>query len=103
MAAGIAVLVPIDNLALYAGACIISGIPMATVISTQSSLIAHYAPRDRLGESFTWGSTCLLTGISGGIALGGVLAEAFSAHWLLVAAVGMTAAAAVISAALLKH
>jgi len=103
MAAGIAVLIPIDNLALYAGACIISGIPMATVISTQSSLIAHYAPRDRLGESFTWGSTCLLTGISGGIALGGVLAEAFSAHWLLVAAVGMTAAAAVISAALLKH
>ena len=97
MGAGIAVLVPIDNLALYAAACIISGIPMATVIATQSSLISHYAPRERLGESFTWGSTCLLTGISGGIALGGVLAEALSAYWLLVVATLATLVAVVIA------
>jgi MFS family permease len=102
MSAGIALLLPIDDLIFYAVACIASGAPMATVISTQSSLISHYAPRERLAESFTWGSTCLLTGISGGIALGGVLAEMLAAHWLLVGAVGATATAAACAAILLK-
>jgi MFS family permease len=102
MTAGMALLIPIDNLFLYACACVVSGIPMATVIATQSSLISHYAPRERLGESFTWGSTCLLTGISAGIALGGILADAMSAYWLLVAAVVATFAAAVITAVLLE-
>jgi MFS family permease len=102
MTAGIAVLLPIDNLTTYSIACIASGAPMATVIATQSSLISHYAPRERLGESFTWGATCLLTGISGGIALGGVLAEIFAAHWLLIGAVGATAVAAVCAAAFLR-
>jgi MFS family permease len=102
MTGGIALLLPIDNLVAYSVACIASGAPMATVITTQSSLISHYAPRERLAESFTWGSTCLLTGISGGIALGGVLAERFAAHWLLAGAVGATAAAAVCAAALLE-
>jgi MFS family permease len=102
MAAGMALLLPIDNLIVYSVACIASGAPMATVISTQSSLISHCAPRERLGESFTWGSTCLLTGISGGIALGGVLAESFAAYWLLVGGVVATAAAALCAATLLK-
>jgi MFS family permease len=102
MSVGIALLLPIDNLILYSVACIAAGAPMATVITTQSSLISHYAPRERLGESFTWGSTCLLTGISGGIALGGVLAEILAAQWLLVGGVAATAAAALCAAILLK-
>ncbi|MGZ8209257.1 MAG: MFS transporter [Burkholderiales bacterium] len=102
MAAGIALLVPIDRLGVYAVACIASGVPMATVIATQSSLIAHFAPRERLAESFTWGSTCLLTGISAGIALGGAMAEGLAAYWQLVAAVAATAAAALLAAATLK-
>ncbi len=102
MAAGIALLLPIDSLTGYSIACIASGAPMATVIATQSSLISQYAPRERLAESFTWGATCLLTGISAGIALGGVLAEIFAAHWLLVGAVAATALAAVCAAAFLE-
>lgn len=102
MAAGTALLLPIDNLMLYAVACIASGAPMATVITTQSSLISHCAPRERLAESFTWGSTCLLTGISGGIALGGVLAEILAAYWLLIGATAASAVAALCAAILLK-
>ena len=103
MTLGIALLLPIDNLILYSVACIAAGAPMATVITTQSSLISHYAPRERLGESFTWGSTCLLTGISGGIALGGVLAEILAAQWLLVGGVAAAAAGALSAAILLKE
>ncbi|HEV7392465.1 MAG TPA: MFS transporter [Burkholderiales bacterium] len=97
MAAGILLLVPIDNLVFYSIASIATGIPMATVIATQSMLIARFAPRERLAESFTWGSTCLLAGVSAGIAAGGALAETYAPYWLLIAAGGSTAAAAVIA------
>src|SRR5687768_8189536 len=68
MSAGMLFLVPIDDLVLYAAANLVAGVPMATVIATQSLLVARLAPRERLAESFTWGATCLLAGISAGIA-----------------------------------
>jgi MFS family permease len=97
MSAGILLLVPIDNLVLYSLASIVTGIPMATVIATQSLLIARFAPRERLAESFTWGATCLLVGVSSGIALGGAFAERYAPYWLLVAACAATACAALIA------
>lgn len=103
MAAGISLLVPIDALALYAAANVIAGAPMATVIATQSQLVSRLAPRERLAESFTWGTTCLLVGVSAGIASGGMLAEAFAAYWLLVIAGGSTVLAALVAAACLKE
>ena len=102
MAAGMLLLVPIDNLYLYAAASLITGLPMATVIATQSLLVSRLAPRSRLAEGFTWGATCLLVGVSGGIAAGGVLAERFAAHWLLVLAAGSTGVAALLAASCLK-
>lgn len=98
MAAGMALLVPIDDLVLYSAACVLTGVPMATVIATQSLLVSRLSPRERLAESFTWSTTCLLVGISAGIAAGGVLAEAVAAHWLLVAAAGSTGLAAIVAA-----
>jgi MFS family permease len=98
MAAGMLVLVAIDHLVLYCLASILAGIPMATVIATQSLLISRFAVRERLGESFTWATTCLLGGISAGIALGGWMAEGLAAWWLLVAAGGSTAVAALLVA-----
>ena len=53
------------------------------------------APRDMLAESFTWGATCLLGGISAGIAAGGVMAEFLAPGFILLAAAGSTALAAV--------
>lgn len=102
MAAGMLLLVPIDDLVLYAAANLVAGVPMATVIATQSLLVARFAPRERLAESFTWGATCLLAGISGGIAVGGILAETYAPAWLLVIAAGSTALAAVVAAACLR-
>lgn len=98
MAAGILLLVPIDHLVLYALASIIAGVPMATVIASQSLLVSRLAARERLGESFTWATTCLLGGISAGIAMGGVMAETIAPYWLLVAAAGITAAGALLVA-----
>jgi MFS family permease len=102
MGAGTLLLVPIDNLALYAAANLIAGVPMATVISTQSLLVSRLAPRERLAEAFTWSATCLLVGISAGIAAGGLLAEVLAAWWLLLAAAGSTALAALVAAACLR-
>jgi MFS family permease len=101
MSAGTLLLVPLDNLALYTAMNLVAGVPMATVIATQSLLVSRLAPRERLAESFTWSSTCLLVGISAGIAAGGMLAEALAAWWLLVIAGGSTALAALVAAACL--
>ena len=70
---------------------------MAPVIASQSVMISRLAPRTMLAESFTWGSTCLLGGISAGIAAGGVLAEQVAPAWILVlAAVATLLAGAVV-------
>ena len=102
MAAGMLLLVPIDHLVLYSLAAIVTGVPMATVIASQSLLVSRLASRERLGESFTWATTCLLGGISAGIAVGGVMAEMLAAYWLLLAAAGSTALAAVLVAFCLR-
>jgi MFS family permease len=102
MAAGILLLFPIDNLYLYAAANVLAGLPMATVIATQSLLVSQLSPRARLAEAFTWGATCLLVGVSAGIATGGVLAETFAPHWLLVVAAASTGLAALLAATWLR-
>jgi MFS family permease len=96
MAAGILLLAPIDNLVVYSIVAIVAGVPMATAIAAQSQLVSVLASRERLAESFTWASTCLLGGVSAGIAFGGWMAERYAAHWLLVAAAVSTALAAVL-------
>ena len=103
MASGLMLLVPIDHLTLFVLANVVTGIPMATVIATQSLLVARYAPRERLAEGFTWSTTCLLMGVSAGIAAGGLLAEFYAAYWLLALGAGSTALAAGVAAVCLKE
>lgn len=102
MAAGMLALVPIDHLGLYAAANVIAGVPMATVIAAQSLLVSRFSPPDALGESFTWGATCLLAGVSAGIAAGGGLAELIAPYWLLVCAAASTLLGAALAAAYLR-
>jgi MFS family permease len=90
MAAGILLMVPIDNLVVLALAGVIAAAPMATVISTQSVLISRLAPPGMVAESFTWGATCLLGGIGAGFALGGLLAETWPPAVVFAAAAGAT-------------
>ena len=100
MALGSLIVAPVNNLYLFIIVNIIAGAPMASVISTQSLLLSRLAPKGKLAESFTWGGTCLLGGISGGIALGGVLAETVAPAWILVSAAGATSVAALIALAI---
>jgi hypothetical protein len=97
MAAGILILAPMPGLYVFATLSIASGVPMATVIAAQSLLISRIAPRDMLAESFTWGATCLLGGISAGIAVGGVMAEFMSPKFILIAASCSTALDAIVA------
>jgi MFS family permease len=96
LAAGLLLVAPIDNLVLFALANVIAGVPMAPVIAVQSLLVSRLTPREMLAESFTWATTCLLGGISGGIAAGGILAETYSAASILVAAALAAVSAGVI-------
>ncbi len=85
MTGGLLMLAPITSLPLFALASVVAGAPMAPVIASQSVLVSRLAPREMLAESFTWGATCLLGGISAGIAAGGMLAEYTSPTVILLA------------------
>ncbi len=97
MAAGILLMIPLDDLVWLGLASVLAAAPMATVISTQSVLVSHHAPAGMVAESFTWGATCLLAGIGGGFVLGGALVEMWSPAAVFLAAACATAFAAVIA------
>ena len=97
MAAGSLIVAPVNNIYVFLLANLIAGAPMASVMATQSLLLSRLAPQGKLAESFTWGGTCLLGGISGGIALGGVLAETVAPGWILMSAACATGTAALIA------
>ena len=67
---------------------VITGVVNAPVIATFYVLIEELAPAGTVTEAFTWVSTTFLVGISGGVALAGVVADASdprTAWWLAVA------------------
>lgn len=96
MTAGLLLLAAVDDLAWFALASVVAGAPMAPVLASQSVLVSRLAPREMLAESFTWGATCLLGGISAGIAAGGILAEYTSPAVILLAAAASALLAGVV-------
>lgn len=86
MAGGLLLLAPVTRLPLFAVLSVLACAPMAPVLAVQSLLVSRLAPRGMLAESFTWGATCLLAGISSGIACGGMLAEVTTPSNILLAA-----------------
>lgn len=70
---GVNNLVPLGVVAFIAGATI------APSIAAQSLLVSRMAPQKYATEAFTWSSTFIVSGIGAGMALGGALAENFSA------------------------
>ena len=90
MAAGLLLLAPVTNLYLFALLNVVACATMAPAIASQSLLVSRLAAREMLAETFTWSATCLLAGISGGIAAGGLLAEYVAPSWILVSAAGST-------------
>ena len=66
---------------------LLTGVVNAPVIATFYVLIEELAPRGTVTEAFTWVSTMFLVGISGGVALAGIVADAFdprTAWWVAV-------------------
>jgi MFS family permease len=90
MLCGLLLLIPIDNLYLFAATGLLAASPMAAVIAAQSVLVSTLAPKGMLAESFTWSATALLTGVSSGIAAGGALLEVASPAWVLGCAAACT-------------
>jgi predicted MFS family arabinose efflux permease len=75
MGAGIACLGLIANLALFSALGVIAGVVMAPALIIQSMLVAKTAPAQYATEAFTWSTSCLLTGVGLGLAVGGLLLE----------------------------
>lgn len=103
MACGLLLLAPVGDLHAFAGLSVVACAPMAPVMASQSTLISRLAPRDMLAESFTWSATCLLSGISAGIAIGGFAAEHVAAATILIIAAGVTLLAGAIVWAVVKE
>lgn len=103
MACGLLLLAPVGDLYAFAVLSVVACAPMAPVMASQSTLISRLAPREMLAESFTWSATCLLSGISAGIAAGGLAAEYLSAATILVIAAGITLLAGAIVWAAVKE
>ena len=97
MAAGLFIIAPVGNLYVMAALCVLACSPMAPVIALQSVLVARFAPRDMLAESFTWAATALLTGVSAGIALGGTIVESHAPQSAMLASGIATACAGLVS------
>jgi MFS family permease len=97
MAVGLAALAPLENLVWFCAVSLVAGAPMSIVLAAQSVIIAGIAPRNALAESFTWASTSLLTGVSLGIAAGGLILERAPPSVALLAAALATAAGLLIA------
>ena len=97
MATGMLLLAPVSNVYVFGLLSIVACVPMAPVIAVQSMLVARLSPGAMLAESFTWGTTCLLGGISGGIALGGALVELWSPSLVIAAAAAASATAGILA------
>jgi MFS family permease len=103
MAGGMLLLASVSNIYLFALLSMFACMPMAPVIAAQAMLLSRLAPPAMLAESFTWSTTCLLGGISAGIAAGGVLSEIWSPALVIGAACVSTAAAGMVAWATLPR
>ncbi len=60
---------------VFAFVAFLAGAAIAPSIACQSVLISRLAPSHYATEAFTWSSTCIMTGVGAGMALGGWLIE----------------------------
>ncbi len=75
----------------------ISGMLIAPSLTTLTLLTSHYAPERYTAEAFTWSSTCVVSGIGAGMALGGSLGEWYGIPAIFVLATLAVAASLALS------
>jgi MFS family permease len=73
----------------------VAGLCIAPALTVVTLLVSSYAPARYATEAFTWSTTCIVSGIGAGNALGGVLLERFDPASVFAA----SAAAALLAAA----
>ena len=59
-------------------AAFVAGLCIAPTLTAVTLLVSTYAPARYATEAFTWSTTCIVSGIGAGNALGGVLIERFT-------------------------
>jgi predicted MFS family arabinose efflux permease len=102
MGAGLAALAHVAHAAAFTALGILAGIVMAPALIIQSMLVAKTAPAQYATEAFTWSTSCLLTGVGLGLALGGLILERATSSAVLSAAGIVSVGAAVLASVSLR-
>ena len=100
---GVVLLAVTDSAWPFAVLSALAGIVMAPALIIQSMLVAKIASASHSTEAFTWSSTALLSGVSAGIACGGLMLESSPSSAVFVAAGIAAMAAALIAILLLRY
>jgi MFS family permease len=93
LALSLALQAAISSVSLLMVAAFFAGFCIAPTVTIASVLVSTCAPRRYATEAFTWSTTCIVTGIGAGNALGGLLVERHGASpvFLVSAAAALTA------------
>ena len=91
---GCAALLAATSPATMALLVVLAGIPIAPLIASRNQLVERVAPRGTATEAFTWPLTALVAGVALGAASAGTLVEEYSWTAGVMAAVGVSAAGA---------
>jgi predicted MFS family arabinose efflux permease len=85
---------------LLALAGFLAGLCVAPAFTVVTLLVSSYAPARYATEAFTWSTTCIVSGIGAGNALGGVIIERFGPAGAFAASATAAALAAACALAL---
>lgn len=80
----------------------LAGMMVAPSLTVLTMMVTEYAAERYTAEAFTWSSTCVVSGIGAGMALGGVLGERFGLIAIFLLATGCCALALALSLGLKK-
>lgn len=75
----------------------VTGLFIAPLLTVYSVLVAHHAPSHHVTEAFTWSTTCIVTGIGAGMAVGGTVIERSGPQMAFVLAAAGAAIAALVA------
>jgi predicted MFS family arabinose efflux permease len=102
MGAGLAGLAYVANAVAFTLLGVFAGIVMAPALIIQSMLVAKTAPAQYATEAFTWSTSCLLTGVGLGLAVGGLILERATSSAVLTTAGIVSVGAAVLASVSLR-
>src|SRR5208282_3705142 len=75
----------------------VAGLMIAPALTALSLLVTQYTPTRYATEAFTWMSTCIVSGVGAGMAVGGLIVESIGPWAAFAAAAGAAVVAAMMS------